>query len=112
MRLFLIISVLLIGLFICIVNMIYRKIECKNYSTWKKNSIFNSPKAWAIYAACILIVMCGILIYSFSSILLGISNFGKEQDTIQNTITQQRSTSDTSTGEDTSTQQQNKSSNK
>ena len=108
MGLFLTIAVLLIGCFICIVNMIYRSIEVKNYSTWKKNSIFNSPKAWGVYASCIAIILCGIFISSLTNVIVGFSNVGKEQ----NTMTQQQQDAATQQQEDTSTQQQDNSTQK
>jgi len=89
MGLFLTVAVLLIGLFICIVNMIYQKIESKNYSDWKKNSVFNSPNAWAFYAICIIVILVGVFIFSLRDIMVGISNVGKQQ----NTITQQEDNS-------------------
>lgn len=100
MGLFLTVAVLLIGCFICIVNMTFRKIEIKNYSTWKKNSVFNSPKAWGLYAGCIAIILCGIFISSLINVIQGFSNIGKQQDT----LTQQQ--------QDAATQQQNNSTQK
>jgi hypothetical protein len=101
MGLFLTIAVLLIGCFICIVNMSYRKIEVKNYSTWKKNSIFNSPKAWGIYACCIGLILCLIFISSITNVVQGFSSIGKQKDA----ITQQQQDAATQQEDDTSTQQ-------
>ena len=100
MGLFLIIAVLLIGWFICIVNMSYRKIEIKNYSTWKKNSVFNSPKAWGLYACCIAIILGVIFISSLTNVIQGFSNVGKQKDI----LTQQQQDATTQQEEDTSTQ--------
>lgn len=100
MGLVLTVAVLLIACFICIVNMIFRKIECKNYSEWHKSSIFNSPTAWGLYAVCIAIIIGGIFAVSFTNVITGFSNIGKQQ----NTIIQQQ--------QDTSTEQQNNSNQK
>jgi len=94
MGLFLMIAVLLIACFICIVNMHYRKIECKNYSEWKKNSVFNSPKAWGLYATCIAIILGGLFIVSIENVVIGFSTIGKQQDTMTQQIQQQQDTSD------------------
>ena len=96
----LVITILGIAFFICIVNMIYRKIEYKNYSTWKKKNAFNSPAAWGAYAFCIAIIIGGIFIYSLSTIITGISDVGKQQ----NSVTEQQNIS-SQEQEDTSTQQ-------
>lgn len=86
----LMIAVLLICCFICIVNMHYRKIECKNYSEWKKNSVFNSPKAWGLYATCIAIILGGLFIVSIKNVVIGVSNIGKQQDTITQQLQEQQ----------------------
>ena len=98
----LMIAVLLICCFICLVNMHYRKVECKNYSEWKKNSVFNSPKAWGLYASCIAIILCVIFISSIMNVVQGFSSVGKQKDT----ITQQQQDLSNQQQEDTSTQQQ------
>lgn len=108
MRLYLTVAVLLIGIFICIVNMIYRNIECKNYSEWKKNSVFNSPKAWAIYGICMALILGGILVSSFTNVMAGFSNVGKQQDT----LTQQQQDVSNQQQDDTSTQLENNSTQK
>ncbi|MGE5626515.1 MAG: hypothetical protein ACM3X7_00195 [Solirubrobacterales bacterium] len=82
MAIVLLIAVLLIGFFICVVNMIFRSIEIKNLSEWKKNSRFNSPKAWGIYAFCIAVVIGGLFMYSLSNIITGYSSVGKAQQTL------------------------------
>jgi hypothetical protein len=74
---------LLIVLFICIVNSIYRKIEAKKPSEWKKVSIFNSYKAWTVYSFLIMLTMIGLFLFSGNQ---------------QNSITEQQQ-------QDTSTQQ-------
>lgn len=107
MGLVLTVAILLIGLFICIVNSIYRKIETKNHSEWKKSSVFNSPNAWTLYAICIAIIIGGIFITSFRNVMTGFSNVGKQQ----NTITQQQDTSNQQQ-DDPSAQQQNSSTQK
>lgn len=100
MVLFLMVAFLLIGCFICIVNMSYRKIEIKNYSTWKKNSVFNSPKAWGLYACCLGLILCLLFISSITNVVQGVSNIGKQKDA----ITQQQQDAATKLEEDTSTQ--------
>ena len=101
MGLFVTVAFLLIGCFICIVNMSYRKMEVKNHSTWKKYSIFNSPKAWGLYACCLGLILCLIFISSITNVVQGFSSIGKQQDT----ITQQQQDATTQQAEDTSTQQ-------
>jgi hypothetical protein len=108
MGLFLTVAVLLIGCFLCIVNMHYRKIECKNYSTWKKNNAFNSPKAWGLYASCIAIILGGIFIVSIRNVVLGFSSIGKQQDA----ITQQQQDIATQQQQDATTQEQDNSTQK
>lgn len=82
LSLVLLIAVLGIGFFICVVNMIFRSIEVKNQSEWKKNSRFNAPKAWGIYAFCIALVIGGLFMYSLTNIITGFSSVGKSQQTL------------------------------
>lgn len=92
-------GVLLIVLFICIVNSIYRKIEAKNPSEWKKVGILNSYKAWTVYSFLIMLSMIGLFLFSFLGVLTGFSSAGDQQ----NSITEQQQQ------QGTSTQQQNNS---
>jgi uncharacterized membrane protein len=87
--------VLIIGLFICIVNANYARINSKNPSTWKKKSVFTTYKAWLIYAFCITVMIIVLMIFSFSNIIIGISNFGNEQNSVSQ-IQQQLTSSDSS----------------
>jgi|GEM_PF-3276307 predicted PurR-regulated permease PerM len=103
-------GVLLIVLFICIVNSIYRKIEAKNPSEWKKVSIFNSYKAWTLYSFLIMLTMIGIFVFSFMGILTGFSNLGNQQNSITEQQQQQENT--TTQQDDSSTQQQSNSTQK
>jgi amino acid transporter len=103
MGLFLAVALLGIGFFICFVNMIFRKIECKNYSEWKKNSVFNSPRAWGIYATSIAIIIGVLFIVSFTNILEGFSSVGKQE----NTITQQQQEQDSLTQQQDGTSTEN-----
>lgn len=95
MGLFLTVAFLLISCFICLVNMHYREIECKNHSTWKKYSAFNSPKAWGLYASCIALILGGIFVVSIRNVVVGLSSIAKQQDS----ITQQHQQQDLTTQE-------------
>jgi predicted PurR-regulated permease PerM len=77
-------SVVILGIsfFICIVNWIYRRIELKNYSEWRKPSPFNSPTAWLTYAFCIALIIGLIFIVSLTNVMNGFSNLGKQQDNL------------------------------
>jgi hypothetical protein len=86
--------VLLIGLFMCIVNMIYSIMERKSPSQWKKYSILSSPGAWGLYAFCIAITLIVLATYSIGGIAGRSSNIDKQL----NNITQQQ--------QDTSNEQQ------
>jgi predicted PurR-regulated permease PerM len=94
MRLALSVVILGIGFFICIVNWIYRRIELKNYSEWRKPSPFNSPTAWLSYAFCIAVIIGVIFFMSLSNVMNGFSNLSKQQDNLnqlqQNSATQQQ----------------------
>lgn len=92
--------VLLIGLFMCIVNMIYSIIERKNPSQWKNYSIFSSPAAWGLYAFCIAVTLIVLATYSIGGIVGRSSNVDKQL----NDITQQQQQQDTSNGQQGNTQ--------
>ncbi len=94
MYIVLVYGVLLIVLFICIVNSIYRKIEAKNPSEWKKVSIFNSYKAWTVYSFIIMLTMIGLFLFSFMGILTGFSSAGNQQ----NSITEQQQNDSSTSG--------------
>ena len=97
---FLTIAALLIGCFICITNFIYRKVELKNYSSWRKNSSFNSPTAWMIYGICLALMLGGVFIVSFSNVLGGFVSAGQQQNAAiqqQNTANQQDTNSQDNT---------------
>lgn len=108
MGLVLSVAALLIGFFVCIVNMIYQKIEYKNYSEWKKRSAFNSPTAWGLYAVCFAIIIGWIFAVSFTNVITGFSNVFKQQ----NNIIQQQQDTSTQQEQDTSTEQENNSTQK
>lgn len=74
--------VLGIGFFICVTNSIYAGINTKNRSTWKKQSVFTTYKAWLTYAFCIAVLTTVLFIIAGSNVINGFSNLGKEQDSI------------------------------
>jgi hypothetical protein len=67
----------------------------KNPSTWRKQSVFNTYKAWIIYALCIAVMIIALFIISASTLLIGLTNLGKAQESVSQ-IQQQMTTSDAS----------------
>lgn len=91
-------SVIILGIlfFICVTNAIYAKIDAKNPSTWVKQSVFKTSKAWLIYACCIALTIGFICLVALSNVLNGFASY----DSVKKQQQQQQSQS-TSTDADT-----------
>ena len=78
------VTVLGIGFFITLVSFIYRKAEYKYLpkAEIKKLNIFNSPAAWLLYSSAFAIIIGIIFVTSYINMISGISNVGKQRDTL------------------------------
>lgn len=101
-------TVVVLGIcfFLCVTNAIFSSIKARNRSTWDKQSIFTSTKAWITYAFCISVMIIGVFVFSASKVMAGFSNIGKAQDTITQQQEQNTATDDGTDSTSSSSQTQ------